>query len=285
MEKEQVRVLWDSMKNTLNEMQRRQYAATLAIAYGYGGATLIHEITGVALNTITAGKKELGCKVDLESKRVRKKGGGPKCIEEKYPDIQERVREIIDGKTYGNPEKVLSWTTESLRSIKMTLAEMYGIKVSYVTVGTILEHLGYSKQANKKMLQVGEAHPDRNEQFELINEMAKIFILDGQPVISVDTKKKENVGNFKNNGREYRKNNDPREVLDHDFPLKELGKVAPYVLTPGTNARKSPRENVSKAPKMLSRNRRRALSRNSGHRTIDKPGAYMRLVCQGLIFA
>ena len=228
MEKEQIRMLWDSMKTTLNEKQRRQYTATLAITYGYGGATVVHKITGMSLNTITAGKKELGCETDSESGRVRKRGGGPKCLKEKYPDIKERVKEIVDGSTYGNPEKILSWTTESLRSIQMKLADRYGINASYVTVGTILEELGYSKQANQKMLQVGEPHPDRNEQFELINEMAKIFILDGQPVISVDTKKKENVGNFKNNGREYRKNKNPRQVLDHDFPLKELGKVAPY---------------------------------------------------------
>ena len=228
MEKEQMRVLWDSMKPTLNEMQRRQFAATLAVTYGYGGSSVVHEITGISMNTITAGKKELSSEIVPETRRVRKLGGGAKCLEEKYPDIQERVQEIVDGSTYGNPEKVLSWTTESLRSIQMMLVEKYGITVSYVTVGTILEHLGYSKQANQKMLQVGEPHPDRNEQFELINELAKIFILAGQPVISVDTKKKENVGNFKNNGREYRKNKDPREVLDHDFPLKELGKVAPY---------------------------------------------------------
>jgi hypothetical protein len=92
MEKEQIRILWDNMKLQLNEMQRRQYAATLAIAHGYGGATLVHEITGISLNTITAGKKELGRKTDLELGRVRKSGGGPKWLEEKYPGIQERVR-------------------------------------------------------------------------------------------------------------------------------------------------------------------------------------------------
>ena len=230
MEKEQMRTLWENMKTSLNEMQRRQYAATLAITYGYGGATVVHEITGISLNTITAGKKELASKADPETraKRVRKPGGGAKCLEEKYPDIQEHVREIVDGHTYGNPEKVLSWTTESLRSIQMALEKRHGIKASYVTVGTILDDMCYSKQANQKMLQVGEPHPDRDAQFEIINGMAKIFMLDGQPVISVDTKKKENVGNFKNNGQEYRKNKNPREVLDHDFPLKELGKVAPY---------------------------------------------------------
>ena len=228
MDREQLRVLWDSMKPQLNEMQRRQYAATLAQAYGYGGATVVHEVTGVSLNTITAGKKELGHQTNIDSGRVRKAGGGPKWLEEKYPDIARHVQEIVDESTYGNPEKVLSWTTESLRSIQKTLEEKHGINASHVTIGAILEDLGYSKQANQKMLQVGKPHPDRDAQFGFINEKAKTFIAAGEPVISVDTKKKENIGNFKNPGQEYRRNKDPRKVLDHDFPIKELGKIAPY---------------------------------------------------------
>ncbi|MCL2458498.1 MAG: hypothetical protein FWF31_06545 [Desulfobulbus sp.] len=106
MEKNQIRLLWDSMKTQLNEMQRRQYAATLAMTYGYGSAaTVVHEITGVSLNTITAGKKELRRGTDLETGRVRKPGGGPKCIEERYPCIQKIVQEIVEGSTYGNPGK------------------------------------------------------------------------------------------------------------------------------------------------------------------------------------
>ena len=228
MDREQIRLLWGSMKLQLNEMQKRQYVATLAQAYGYGGSTVVHEVTGVSMNTITAGKKELLNAPDLESGKVRKKGGGAKWLEEKYPDIQERVGEIVDASTYGNSEKVLSWTTESLRSIQKALAEKYSINASYVTVGSILENLGYSKQANQKMLQIGEPHPDRNAQFEFINKKAKEFIEIGEPVISVDTKKKEKIGNFKNPGQEYRRSKDPRKVLDHDFPIKELGKISPY---------------------------------------------------------
>jgi hypothetical protein len=108
------------------------------------------------------------------------------------------------------------------------LVEKYNINASYVTVGSILEDLGYSKQANQKMLQIGEAHPDRNAQFEFVNKKAKGFINIGEPVISVDTKKKEKIGNFKNPGQEYRRSKDPRKVLDHDFPIKELGKISPY---------------------------------------------------------
>jgi hypothetical protein len=118
MEKGKIRLLWANMKLQLNEKQRRQYAATLAAAYGYGGATVVHKITGISLNTITAGKKELGCETDENIGRVRKAGGGPKWLEERYPDIQKHVRDIVDGSTYGSPEKVLSWTTESLRSIQ-----------------------------------------------------------------------------------------------------------------------------------------------------------------------
>ena len=228
MEKEQIQLLWENMQQRLNEMQRRQYAATLAITYGYGGATVVHEITGISLNTITAGKKELRREITLGIGRVRKAGSGPKWLEEKYPDIQERVRGIVEGSTYGSPEKVLSWTTESLRSIQGVLSEKYDIHASHVTIGAILEDIGYSKQANKKMLQVGKVHPDRNGQFEFINGKAQEYIEAGEPVISVDTKKKENIGNFKNPGQEYRRNKEPRKVLDHDFPIKELGKIAPY---------------------------------------------------------
>ena len=229
MDIKQIEILWDSMKSQLNEMQRRQYAASLALAYGYGGATVVHEVTGVSLNTITAGKKELNNQEDnSESTRVRKVGGGPKFLEEKHPDIQKNIQIIVDSSTYGSPDRVLSWTTESLRSIQRILEQEYDIRVSHVTIGTILEDMGYSKQANQKNLQVGELHPDRDAQFRFIDSKAKEYIEAGYPVISVDTKKKENIGNFKNSGQEYRRNKDPRQVLDHDFPLKELGKISPY---------------------------------------------------------
>ena len=140
----------------------------------------------------------------------------------------EKIKEIVDGNTYGSPEKVLSWTTLSLHDIQRLLLDKYTIKVSYRTVSDLLEKLGYSKQANQKMLQVGTPNPNRNEQFEYINNKVKEFTDAGDPVISVDTKKKENIGKFKNNGQEYRKKKDPRKVLDHDFPIPELGKVSPY---------------------------------------------------------
>jgi hypothetical protein len=123
--------------------------------------------------------------------------------------------------------RVLSYTTESLRKIQRDL-EHDRIFVGYVTIGKILGAIGYIKQTNQKMLQVGEPHLDRNAQFEYINESAAAFLETGDPVISVDTKKKEKIGNFKNDGSEYRAKKQPRKVLDHDFPIKELGKIAPY---------------------------------------------------------
>ena len=123
---------------------------------------------------------------------------------------------------------IIRWTTLSLRDIAAELEERFEIKVSYSTVSRAFEKLGYSKQQNQKMLQVGSQHPDRDAQFNYINETSAEYLNAGEPVISIDTKKKENIGNFKNNGSEYRKEKEPRQVLDHDFPLPELGKVAPY---------------------------------------------------------
>jgi hypothetical protein len=228
MESEQIKQLWDSMKVQLNEMQRRQFAASLANTYGYGGATVVHKITGISLNTITAGKKELKSESSIEDGRVRKDGGGRKPFDEKYPDIKKYLIELLEDSTYGDPEKVLTWTLESLRKIQNALEKKYNIKASHVTISAILDDLDYSKQANQKMLQVGEPHPDRDDQFKFINKKAKEFIEIGEPVISVDTKKKENIGNFMNQGQEYRKKKNPRKVLDHDFPIEDLGKVAPY---------------------------------------------------------
>jgi transposase len=210
----------------LNEKQKRLFLASEAISYGYGGIAEAMKCSGVSYNTIKRGMDELRSGVSFDVK-IRKEGGGPKYAEEKYPDIEERIRKTVDGSTYGNPERILSYTTESLRKIEREL-KAQGVNVSHETVGKILGSMGYSKQANQKMLQVGEAHPDRNAQFEHINQTAGTYLAAGVPVISVDTKKKENIGNFKNNGQEYRQNKDPRKVLDHDFPIEELGKISPY---------------------------------------------------------
>jgi transposase len=210
----------------LDERQWRLYLANEAMSAGYGGVSKASRITEVSRTTITKGIEELKKEKTIDGK-VRRSGGGPKYVEEKHPDIEERIRKTVDGSTYGNPERVLSYTTESLRKIETEL-QSQGIAVSYKTVGKILDSMDYSKQTNQKMLQVGEPHPDRNAQFEHINETAAKYIKAGDPVISVDTKKKENIGNFKNSGQEYRHKKEPRKVLDHDFPVEELGKISPY---------------------------------------------------------
>jgi hypothetical protein len=210
----------------LNEMQKRLFLANEALSYGYGGVAEVIRCSGVSRNTIKRGISELKSGVKHDGK-VRKSGGGPKSVKEKYPDIEEKICKFVDGSTYGNPERVLSYTTESLRKIEREL-KAQGIDVSHETVGKTLESMNYSRQSNQKMLQVGESHPDRNSQFEHINATAYEYLKAGNPVISVDTKKKENIGNFKNNGTEYRNKKEPRKVLDHDFPIKELGKISPY---------------------------------------------------------
>jgi transposase len=211
----------------LNEKQKRLFLASEALPFGRGGIAKVCKISGCSKNTVRSGIAEFNAN-NKQDDRIRKNGAGPKFKEEYFPDIQEKVRLIVEESTYGNPENILLWTTQSLRKIATILHSEYNINVSHTTVGDILETIGYSKQSNQKMLQVGEPNPDRNAQFEYINVTAKQFIAEGEPVISVDTKKKENLGNFKNGVEEYRAKKNPRKVLDHDFPFEELGKIAPY---------------------------------------------------------
>jgi hypothetical protein len=210
----------------LNEAQKRLFLANEAIAYGHGGISEVERISGISRKTIRKGIAEIK-NGKAPSERVRKDGGGRKPIESTYPNIESEIRRLIDGTTYGDPERVLSYTTESLRKIEIELGRK-GIKIGRTAIAKILDSMDYSRQQNQKMEQVGEPHPDRNEQFEHINKTAAIYLKEGIPVISVDTKKKENIGNFKNAGTEYRNKKDPRKVLDHDFPIEELGKISPY---------------------------------------------------------
>jgi hypothetical protein len=152
------------MLPNLNEMQKRLYLASEALTYGRGGISEVIRITGFSRNTIKRGIEEIKKGVTFDG-QVRKSGGGRKYVEEKYPNLEEKILKIIDGSTYGDPNRILSYTTESMRKIQKEL-EKESIYVGHVTVGKILDGLGYSKQANQKMLQVGEPHPDRNAQFE-----------------------------------------------------------------------------------------------------------------------
>ena len=217
----------NTMLPLLDEKQKRIFLALEANALGRGGVKLIHEISGVSKTTIIRGKREVEEGAAVSDVRVRKPGGGRKKLTEKYGSLKEEIEKIVADTTYGNPENPLSWTTKSLRNLKECLEEK-GYEIKHDTVGTILKELGYSLQQNQKMLQLGEPHPDRDEQFRYINKKSSEFIQQNQPVISVDTKKKELIGNFINDGAEYSIKKSPTKVLDHDFPIKELGKVSPY---------------------------------------------------------
>ena len=223
------------MKSILNERQYRCYLGTTALSLGRGGQALVSRLSGASINTVRKGVNEVSTNPAAQnSTQIRKPGGGRKAASEKHPGLQEVIKKIIDGQTYGDPEKIIHWTTQSLMSITKALEDEYGIKVSHTVVAGELDKMSYSKQMNQKMLQVGNAHPDRNAQFEYINETSKEYISEGIPVISIDCKKKENFGNFKNNYQEYRRKKDPRQVLDHDFLIKKLGTYGIYDIDKNT---------------------------------------------------
>lgn len=217
-----------TMLPLLDERQRRIYLASEAMSYGLGGITKVSEISGVSMNTIRKGIAEIEGSDDLRKNRIRNEGAGRKSLTERYPHIKEHILIIVDPKTYGDPERPLSYTTLSVRTIRDLLKQKYGEKISFRSVCSLLDEMEYSRQKNAKLLQIGESHPDRNQQFEYINEKVTQFLNEGEPVISIDTKKKEILGNFRNPGTEYRPCKNPRLVYDHDWMIEELGKIAPY---------------------------------------------------------
>ena len=219
----------------LNEKQKRLFLGTIASELGHGGIAFVNSVSGAARQTIVNGVAEVGEsafsaaeETPKDKDRIRRPGAGRKPLTEKYPDLHEKIQSLIERDTYGSPEQPLLWTTWSVRKIAEELLSGFGYDIHFTSVGKELDAMGYSRQQNQKMCQIGNQHPDRDAQFRYINETANEFLEAGDPVISIDTKKKENVGNFKNNGSEYRPKGEPRHVLDHDFPLPQLGKVAPY---------------------------------------------------------
>jgi len=213
----------------LDERQKRLYLANEAKSLGYGGVSAIHEITGMSRVTLTAGIKQLEriAEDSLSVGQCRVRGAGRKHIEKKQFGLIEALHEILESNTRGDPMSPLIWTSKSLRNIEEELNSQ-GISVSHVTLSKLIREEGYSLQANKKDLAIQRHHPERDAQFKYINAQCKTFFACGNPVISIDTKKKEKVGNFKNDGVEYSKKGEPVKVLDHDFPIKELGKATPY---------------------------------------------------------
>jgi len=209
----------------LNEKQRRVLAASEARAYGRGGIQKVSLLTRMSRDTIYAGIK------DLDSKnyddRIRKPGGGRKTLSEAQPKLQDALNALIEPTTRGDPESPLRWICKSTRNIASALQEK-GYKVERQSVANILSELGYSLQANNKTSEGKKDHPDRDEQFHYINDKAKMMIKKGQPVISVDTKKKELVGKYKNNGSKWLKKGNATKVLSHDFPDPNVLKAVPY---------------------------------------------------------
>jgi len=222
-----------SLSPFLDERMRRLVAAAESEAMGYGGVSAVSRATGVSRRAITEGVKELGQtkkskKTSALRSRIRRQGAGRKRASLKDPTLLEDLDGLVDPVTRGDPESPLRWTCKSVRHLAEEL-QREGHSVSYQTVSELLHDLDYSLQANQKNLE-GSHHPDRNEQFEYINRKAKRYLKQGEPVISVDTKKKELVGDFKNAGREWQLKGKPEPVRVHDFEIKQpdKGKVAPY---------------------------------------------------------
>jgi hypothetical protein len=215
-----------ALAGELNERQRRLWAASEARAAGRGGIAATARATGISVPTIRKGIAELESGERLDAGRVRRPGGGRRALTDTDPTLLEDLERLVSASSRGDPESLLLWTSRSVRHLGAQLRAQ-GHSVHFTTVAKLLGLLGYSLQANVKTRE-GASHPDRDAQFEHINALAKAALGAGQPVISVDTKKKELVGDFKNAGREWRPTGEPELVRVHDFKDKQLGKAIPY---------------------------------------------------------
>jgi transposase len=224
---------YNLLKPSLDEKSKRLFAAAEALSIGEGNISIVSRATGISENTIKKGCTELKSGSSPSDDKIRALGGGRKKSVDKDPTLLSDLETLIEPTSRGDPESPLRWTCKSLRNLAGELQNM-GHKVSHARVADMLHMLGYSLQANKKTIE-GTEHPDRDKQFEHLNEKCKIFQGEHQPVISVDTKKKELIGNFKNVGCELRPKKDPILVNVYDFRDKELGKVNPYGVYDITN--------------------------------------------------
>ena len=219
-----------ALGSLMDERMRRQWAAAEAKSFGWGGVFAVSQATGMSRNTIGRGLAELQLRESDPQEtlpvRLREPGAGRKRATEADTELASALERLVDPVTRGDPQSPLRWTCKSTTQLAKELTRQ-GHPVSPSTVGRLLKAAGYSLQSNRKTKEGGD-HPDRNAQFEHINSTVLAFQRQGQPVISVDTKKKELIGEFKNNGREWRPKGEPDEVLVHDFMDKELGKVIPY---------------------------------------------------------
>ncbi len=210
----------------LDERGRRRFAAAEALTAGHGGIAAVSRATGLARSTIGRALAELRGGEVVDVARVRRPGGGRKPTSETNAGLIDDLRSLVEPTTRGDPQSPLLWTCKSLRQLSETLRAM-GHKIGRTLVGELLHKLDYSLQANRKTRE-GTSHPDRDAQFHYINELVKAALAAGEPAISVDTKKKELVGDFKNAGREWRPRGSPEKVPVHDFILPELGRAVPY---------------------------------------------------------
>jgi len=220
-----IRERWETFGSRLNERGRRLFAASEVRAAGRGGLALVSKITGLARSTINRGEDDLDG-APLPEGRVRREGGGRRKLSDQHLGLREALLGLVEPATLGDPMRPLVWVSKSLQKLAAALTSM-GSPVSADTVGEELQRLGFSRQGNRKA-EEGSKHPDRDAQFEYVNATVVAAQERKQPVISVDTKKKELIGNFKNGGSDYRRKGDPLRVNVHDFEDKTLGKVAPY---------------------------------------------------------
>src|SRR5712691_1891844 len=214
----------------LSERMRRQWAACEAMSLPRGGFALVAQATGLSRTTLWAGKRELQQPTRLPAderapKSIRRTGGGRHLVEEDDLTLRHDLEELLESTTRGDPQSPLLWTCKSTRNLAEELNRM-GHRVSYVTVAALLHDLDYSLQANRKTKE-GSSHPDRNAQFEYINRQVRAFQKRGQPVVSVDTKKKELIGDFRREGREWHRRGQPEEVRAKSFPDEQQGEVVP----------------------------------------------------------
>jgi hypothetical protein len=210
----------------LDEKIRRLYAAAESKVLGHGGIGIVSKATGISRTTISTGLKELSSPENIDTDRIRKKGGGRKKATYKSPEIKTELAKLIEPALRGEPDSPLMWTSKSLRKLSSELKSI-GLNASHNLIGEILNEEGFSLQANRKTDE-GKSHPDRNAQFEHIHLKVKEYQSQNQPVISVDAKKKELVGNFKNIGKEFRRKKEPEKVKAYDFPSDAEGKAIPY---------------------------------------------------------
>lgn len=224
-----IRRKYRSLNPELDERRRRQWAAAEARDLGWGRVTAVAQATGLSRTTIIVGRDELALPAKqraTEATRIRHPGGGRRPLAETDPGLLKALEALIEPTTRGDPESPLRWTCKSIRRLAEELTRE-NHPVGAVTVAKLLRQAGYSLQANRKTRE-GASHPDRNAQFEYINASVQRFLKRGQPAVSVDAKKKENVGDFKNGGREWLPKGQPEEVRVYDFLIKSLGKAALY---------------------------------------------------------